>query len=298
MAYIARRCSSLFTASPPCSLVFRTLYYDFSHLSTIFRRIPEGVSQIVSLPFQMSMSTNVSSTSACYVSRRLPVPPMYYYPTAVVQEPVHYSPTAPVTSVFADVPSPLTLDTKLYNRTSNNPNPMPRNEVLSFLDDDEVTLSDWIDRTLLDLCFDLSCLEELDDQLLLAPLDAFAAICWADAVDKDDHTRPWPWGYSDTQQGFDFDKISDVESEETAGPLTPTQSRAEEMQKQVSFDEEPRNSVEIQTRQGRRLSFVLLTPPSAMSDPKYSIHYFPTSPRKSNIKKQSRLKRLMACLQS
>ncbi|KAJ7087707.1 hypothetical protein C8R43DRAFT_307527 [Mycena crocata] len=40
----------------------------------------------------------------------------------------------------------------------------------------------WIDRTSLDIAFDRSCFESLDDQLLHHPTQSFADVCWADAV--------------------------------------------------------------------------------------------------------------------
>ncbi|KAG6886321.1 hypothetical protein C0993_006731 [Termitomyces sp. T159_Od127] len=39
-----------------------------------------------------------------------------------------------------------------------------------------------LDPTTLEVAFDHSCLEGLDDQLLNFPTDAYAAICWAEAV--------------------------------------------------------------------------------------------------------------------
>ncbi|KAF7782848.1 hypothetical protein Agabi119p4_2224 [Agaricus bisporus var. burnettii] len=43
-----------------------------------------------------------------------------------------------------------------------------------------------VDRTVLDIGFDIECLDGLDDLLLLSPVDAFATVCW-DAV-----IRPTP----------------------------------------------------------------------------------------------------------
>lgn len=37
-----------------------------------------------------------------------------------------------------------------------------------------------------ELDIDLSCLAELDDQLLASPIDSFMDVCWADAVDEQD----------------------------------------------------------------------------------------------------------------
>ncbi|KAG6920044.1 hypothetical protein DXG01_010112 [Tephrocybe rancida] len=42
----------------------------------------------------------------------------------------------------------------------------------------------FLDRTTLDVGFDHTCLEGLDDLLLHSPTDAYAAICWAEAVDE------------------------------------------------------------------------------------------------------------------
>ncbi|KAG6857752.1 hypothetical protein H0H87_004168 [Tephrocybe sp. NHM501043] len=41
-----------------------------------------------------------------------------------------------------------------------------------------------LDRTTLDVEFDHSCLDGLDDQLLNFPTDSYAAICWAEAVSE------------------------------------------------------------------------------------------------------------------
>ena len=64
--------------------------------------------------------------------------------------------------------------------------------------DDEATLFDVFDRTSLDIYFDHSCLETLDDRLLLHPTDSSADICWAEAVydDLDRIITPIEWGTS------------------------------------------------------------------------------------------------------
>ncbi|KAJ6514892.1 hypothetical protein C8R47DRAFT_494711 [Mycena vitilis] len=40
----------------------------------------------------------------------------------------------------------------------------------------------WIDRTSLDIPFDHSCFDALDEQLLYHPTQSFADVCWAEAV--------------------------------------------------------------------------------------------------------------------
>jgi len=48
--------------------------------------------------------------------------------------------------------------------------------------DDRSTLFEIFDPTTIDVKFDRSCLDILDAQLLLHPFEAFADVCWADAV--------------------------------------------------------------------------------------------------------------------
>lgn len=59
-------------------------------------------------------------------------------------------------------------------------------------DDDKsvLTVFDDLDNALLGVDFDSSCLEALDDQLILRPTDSFAAVCWADAVRDHSPDRP------------------------------------------------------------------------------------------------------------
>lgn len=47
---------------------------------------------------------------------------------------------------------------------------------------EQLPLLDILDRTSLEASFDPSCLDSLDDQLLLSPTDSFADVCWAEAV--------------------------------------------------------------------------------------------------------------------
>ncbi|KAG6866687.1 hypothetical protein C0991_000797 [Blastosporella zonata] len=54
-------------------------------------------------------------------------------------------------------------------------------DILRF-DNLDSTISAVLDRTTMEVGFDLSCLEGLDDQLLSFPINAYAAICWAEAV--------------------------------------------------------------------------------------------------------------------
>jgi hypothetical protein len=50
---------------------------------------------------------------------------------------------------------------------------------------DESTLFDGFDHSSWGLDFDHSCLEAIDDQLLVSPTGAWADICWAEAVKED-----------------------------------------------------------------------------------------------------------------
>jgi hypothetical protein len=43
-----------------------------------------------------------------------------------------------------------------------------------------------LDRDLAEMDIDPSCLDALDDQLLSSPIDSFAEVCWADAVEEQD----------------------------------------------------------------------------------------------------------------
>lgn len=59
------------------------------------------------------------------------------------------------------------------------------------------TLALVFDPTTLDIEFDHSCLDGLDSQLLYFPTDAFAAVCWAEAIGSPlqpvrDQSRPRP----------------------------------------------------------------------------------------------------------
>ncbi|KAJ7698885.1 hypothetical protein B0H17DRAFT_1129442 [Mycena rosella] len=80
--------------------------------------------------------------------------------------------------------------------TTLEPQPQPRPN------DECDTL--WIDRTSLDIAFDRSCFDALDEQLLHHPVSSFADVCWADAVGND----PAPHGDED----LDYDRPLELEA--------------------------------------------------------------------------------------
>lgn len=47
------------------------------------------------------------------------------------------------------------------------------------------TLAESLDPTMLDIGFDCSCLDNLDEKLLVSPIESFADTCWASAVHDD-----------------------------------------------------------------------------------------------------------------
>ncbi|TFK50919.1 hypothetical protein OE88DRAFT_194869 [Heliocybe sulcata] len=191
-------------------------------------------------------------SSACHVSR---TPPMDWDPSAA-------SPTP--------LASPLRLDTRYNN--NNCPNRMGAR----LWEDDG---RDCLGRTE----FDVSWLEELDEQLVRAPMDAFAEVCWADAVSEDEQE----------------------EAEESEGESECPPSREEknvlvegvrevlhsQLRMKLMCSLQASHSVEIYTSQGRRVSFVLLAP---LSGPEYSVQF---APRKPGGKKVFGLRRLVAYLQ-
>jgi hypothetical protein len=79
----------------------------------------------------------------------------------------------------------------------------------------------WIDRTSLDIAFDHSCFDALDEQLLHHPTQSFADVCWADAVSdvSNAHTRrsaspPSPPSADLSSSAADMWDVSDPEPEE------------------------------------------------------------------------------------
>ncbi|KAJ7931767.1 hypothetical protein B0H13DRAFT_1857735 [Mycena leptocephala] len=79
----------------------------------------------------------------------------------------------------------------------------------------------WIDRTSLDIAFDHSCFDALDEQLLHHPTQSFADVCWADAVSdvSNAHTRrsaspPPPPSADLSSSAADMWDVSDPEPEE------------------------------------------------------------------------------------
>ncbi|KAG6861695.1 hypothetical protein C0995_013264 [Termitomyces sp. Mi166 len=73
-----------------------------------------------------------------------------------------------------------------------------------------------LDPTTLEVGFDHSCLEGLDEQLLKFPTDAYAAICWAEAVNKpESSSRGLFLGGSPANDGENSDEPSDGLSDES-----------------------------------------------------------------------------------
>ncbi|KDQ50889.1 hypothetical protein JAAARDRAFT_73974 [Jaapia argillacea MUCL 33604] len=176
---------------------------------------------------------------------------------------------------------------------------------------DSPTLLEFIERTLTDARLDTPGVNEVDNQLLLAPLESFAAMCWADAVD--DEQSPTTSEFhsiairsEDGRAGSDEQQIGD-DQEDGDEPLegmtfadvtcelksvweedhdqdTLFTNSSESTRHAPSTIEinHKRQSIEVKTRNGRRVSFILLDPqaPTTSLDPKGSIHFSPTKPKK------------------
>jgi hypothetical protein len=160
--------------------------------------------------------------------------------------------------------------------------------------DDGTSLLDVFDPTSLDIDFDHSCLETLDDQLLLHPMDSFVDICWAEAVydDADRVTTPTGWSTSSSTARHDQLRVhletpSDDDSDEcrtyedvhvpttyiygegdTSGEYTSGYVSPVMKEKHTFFD---------QPMDDGTSSFIFLDPHFTISDPDESIHFFPTS---------------------
>lgn len=82
--------------------------------------------------------------------------------------------------------------------------------------DDGTSLAIILHHTILDIEFDHSCFEGLDDELLCHPFDAFANMCWEDAVEPVSarrSTTPTPWRDSDHDRPSSFLGYSSDESD-------------------------------------------------------------------------------------
>ncbi len=67
-------------------------------------------------------------------------------------------------------------------RSQTVPVDVRRADSVSSLAEAEVSWDLVLDRTTLDVGFDIECLDGLDDMLLLSPFDAFTTECWAFAI--------------------------------------------------------------------------------------------------------------------
>ncbi|KAG5645402.1 hypothetical protein DXG03_006226 [Asterophora parasitica] len=76
----------------------------------------------------------------------------------------------------------VTSDNLKYRQSI--PSDIMRFDDLDFFSHSSSPITTLLGRTALGVDFDYSCLEGLDNQLLFHPTDAFAAICWAEAVDE------------------------------------------------------------------------------------------------------------------
>ncbi|KAG6897710.1 hypothetical protein C0992_011920 [Termitomyces sp. T32_za158] len=149
-----------------------------------------------------------------------------------------------------------------------------------------------LDPTTLEVAFDHSCLEGLDEQLLRFPTDAYAAICWAEAVEEPrDLTRdlflggpPAPGGEC---SGEPFDSLSDESDSGTdecrtfnsgLSPLVRTYNLA--VIPRVSHPSHSSAKTHFLTSFGRNEKFIF-EPRFAHFDPADSIGLFPMPQRKA-----------------
>jgi len=151
----------------------------------------------------------------------------------------------------------------------------------------------WIDRTSLDIAFDRSCFDALDEQLLHHPVQSFADVCWADAVHDISNERPHRSNelphrslISHHPSWVDLAADRDHESDDILAPLpfsnklnTPGIQRLAE-EPYSSFHAKPDTYVHpVLPSTPRQDPFVLLQPHFTQSDPSESIGFFPTRPR-------------------
>ncbi|KAF5386031.1 hypothetical protein D9615_002326 [Tricholomella constricta] len=117
------------------------------------------------------------------------------------------------------------------------PSDIPRFDVFETVLDIAPTITAILDRTTLNVDFDYSCLDELDDQLLFFPTDAFAAICWAEAVDKS--AGPYP--------GHLESRVPEKSNEQVEGLGASSDESESDSDECHSFNEDTIPLLEIQT---------------------------------------------------
>ncbi|KAJ8463979.1 hypothetical protein ONZ45_g17397 [Pleurotus djamor] len=116
--------------------------------------------------------------------------------------------------VFLNSPQGATPASQYPNR------PLFPRDVSSHIDDESVWEEDdvpspsmpLLDPVVIDIGFDCSCLDDLDEKLLLTPIDSFADICWADAVYDDRTPRGTRWRPTHAMPNLGLIRSSDTES--------------------------------------------------------------------------------------
>lgn len=167
--------------------------------------------------------------------------------------------------------------------------------------DDRSTLFEIFDPTTVDVDFDRSCLDILDAQLLINPFEAFADVCWADAVnepsahDDSSHIRsPGPrYGsqpaieHSDDEEDDD-DYPDECETPRGNSPSTPIYHPAVPSRTKAvgqSFPPpkftDPFSDSPI-SENGKR-SFLFFEPHFTTFHPSESIGYSPSRPQRTTL---------------
>ncbi|KAJ7504152.1 hypothetical protein B0H11DRAFT_506020 [Mycena galericulata] len=147
----------------------------------------------------------------------------------------------------------------------------------------------WIDRTSLDIPFDRSCFDSLDDQLLHHPIQSFADICWADAVQDTTSEPPTlhPPELMVDAYLTDFDPVpeSSIPSFDSNKPILPLADKLNTPGKHLVAE---RLHVKVDTSlrpaatNPRYDAAMLLHPHFSVPDPSESIGFFPTRPQRTS----------------
>ncbi|KAJ7285577.1 hypothetical protein C8J57DRAFT_1708077 [Mycena rebaudengoi] len=145
---------------------------------------------------------------------------------------------------------------------------------------DRSPLSDIFDRTSLDIAFDHSCCDALDDQLLHHPLLSLADVFWADAVHDVPHERLI---LSPIREDPPTPLSGDAERHQPDRPLTDRLNVLEKSLAGEPFEAKASSTSLPNTRSinARDGSFIFFEPHFTTSDPSESIGLFPVRSRRS-----------------
>ncbi|KAJ7781835.1 hypothetical protein DFH07DRAFT_791790 [Mycena maculata] len=164
----------------------------------------------------------------------------------------------------------------------------------------------WIDRTSLDIAFDRTCFDALDDQLLHYPIDSFADLCWADAVHDTSHEPyiamshpPELIADADADASLSDPVHEPVEPKPSFAPAPETLPFSDKLNtpsRRLAAEPSlhPLKAKAAPAPINPRLDTLPLPPHFCLSDPSESIGFFPTRPTDRRASKPKRPSRFFA----